>query len=206
MGTESQPIRSFGAYGAGRRSGQAAFVEFAASQAQEWTVEQIETLAAVVESADRRIEELGLQLNLSRVRATTCSTCSSVMRRGVPGAGFVGQTVDTVPHEARAPLADGGGRHVHRPPGRPAHRCYAGDDRSGRRPHRVRAVGGVRAVRNAEGGWGLLGATSGRAVRSTLVCVLRMSSERPGTCLGCGCMHSHPQWLESTERRIARGP
>jgi hypothetical protein len=44
--------------------GQDAFVKFAAEQAQAWSTEQIDEVRAVVESAGRRIERLGLQLSL----------------------------------------------------------------------------------------------------------------------------------------------
>ncbi len=47
--------------------GQEAFLELTAAQAKAWTAEQIETLRPIVESADRRIDRLGLRLSLPAV-------------------------------------------------------------------------------------------------------------------------------------------
>ena len=44
--------------------GQDAYLKFMAAEAQAWTAEQMDTLRGVIESADRRIERLGLELSL----------------------------------------------------------------------------------------------------------------------------------------------
>ena len=70
LGTADPWVRNLSSFDRSARIGQPVdpgqdgFLEFASAQAKAWTAEQIDALQVVIESADRRIESLDLQLSL----------------------------------------------------------------------------------------------------------------------------------------------